>query len=88
MNVLQEVDEFWRYQPVLWGVVFIFLVFLLWAGLSEIDQHVTATGRIVPSGNARTVQHLEGGIVQKILVVEGQQVRAGERLFEVANTMA
>ncbi|MEM9743351.1 MAG: HlyD family type I secretion periplasmic adaptor subunit [Pseudomonadota bacterium] len=82
----QPADEFWRYRPLLWLVVLLFLSFLGWASLSEIDQHVTATGRVVPSGKARTVQHLEGGIVRRIRVTEGQRVRAGDVLYEVANT--
>lgn len=59
---------------------------LLWAGFSEIDQHVRATGRVVPAGNARTVQHLEGGIIMEILVSEGDEVNAGDPLFRIANT--
>ena len=88
MDVFDRMDQFWRYRPLLWLVVGVFLVFLAWAGFSQIDQHVVATGRVVPSGNARTVQHLEGGIVEEILVQEGQHVRTGETLFVVANTMA
>ena len=88
MDVFSRTDELWRYRPMVWVVVGLFLVFLIWASLSQIDQHVRATGRVVPSGNARTVQHLEGGIVEEILVREGQSVKAGETLFLVANTMA
>ncbi len=88
MDVFDRVDHFWRYRPLLWLVVGLFFVFLIWSATSEIDQHVVAVGRVVPSGNARIVQHLEGGIVEEILVEEGQPVRAGETLFLVANTMA
>ncbi|MCP5179234.1 MAG: HlyD family type I secretion periplasmic adaptor subunit [Pseudomonadales bacterium] len=88
MDVFEKTDDFWRYHPLLWTLVALVLVFLAWASFSEIDQHVRAMGRVVPSGNARTVQHLEGGIVEEILVHEGQTVKAGETLFLVANTMA
>lgn len=88
MDVFAKADDYWRYRPLLWVIVAFFLTFLLWAALSKVDQHVVATGRVVPSGNARTVQHLEGGIVEEILVKEGQPVKAGETLFLVANTMA
>ncbi|MEM7098440.1 MAG: HlyD family type I secretion periplasmic adaptor subunit [Pseudomonadota bacterium] len=88
MNALKQIDDFWNYRPLLWGVVLLFVSFFLWAAISQIDQHVVAAGRIVPAGNARTVQHLEGGIVQQILVREGQTVKRGETLFLVANTMA
>ena len=67
-------------------IVLMLLSFLAWAGLSQIDQHVRATGRVVPAGNARTVQHLEGGIVMEILVAEGDEVSAGDPLFQIANT--
>jgi len=60
--------------------------FLAWATFLEIDQHVRAVGRVVPAGNARTVQHLEGGIVMEILVSEGDNVNAGDPLFQIANT--
>lgn len=88
MNPLQDIDEFWHYRPILWAIVGLFLTFLAWASFAEIDQHVRAFGKIVPSGKARTVQHLEGGIVQEILVEEGQQVERGDTLFLVANTAA
>ncbi len=88
MDVFAKVDDYWRYRPVLGVIGALFIVFLIWASVSEVDQHVVANGRVVPSGNARTVQHLEGGIVEEILVKEGQTVKAGETLFLVANTMA
>ena len=87
-NAFEIADDFWNYRPVLIALIALMLVFMLWAGFSKIDQHVTATGRIIPSGNARIVQHLEGGIVETILVKEGQSVKAGETLFLVANTRA
>lgn len=75
----------WNYRPLLYAVVLLILTFLLWSGLSEIDQQVRATGRIVPSGAAKLVQHLEGGIVDKILVNEGQRVQKGDPLFQIRN---
>ncbi|MFK7733462.1 MAG: HlyD family type I secretion periplasmic adaptor subunit [Pseudomonadales bacterium] len=87
-NVFEVADDFWNYRPVLIALACLLLVFFLWSALSEIDQHVTASGRIIPAGNARIVQHLEGGIVETIMVKEGQKVSVGETLFLVANTRA
>lgn len=75
-----------RRHVVTMSVVLLIVSFLIWAAMSEIDQHVRAAGRVVPAGNARTVQHLEGGIVMDILVAEGDEVRAGDPLFQIANT--
>lgn len=75
-----------RRHFVIFLVIVLMLSFGFWAGFSDIDQHVRATGRIVPAGNTRTVQHLEGGIIEQILVEEGETVKAGDALFLIANT--
>ena len=41
---------------------------LLWAGLTKVDVIVRTEGQIIPAGKSQIVQHLEGGIVRKILV--------------------
>ncbi|MBU0480773.1 MAG: HlyD family type I secretion periplasmic adaptor subunit [Proteobacteria bacterium] len=58
---------------------------LLWAGTSKVDVIVRTVGQIIPAGKSQIVQHLEGGIVRKILVREGQVVAAGEPLIELAD---
>lgn len=75
----------WNYRPLLYALALLVTVFFLWSALSEIDQQVRAIGRIVPSGQAKLVQHLEGGIVDKILVREGQRVEKGSPLFQIRN---
>ena len=75
-----------RRHLVILLVIMLLLSFGVWASLSSIDQHVRASGRVVPAGNTRTVQHLEGGIIESILVKEGEKVKAGDPLFLIANT--
>jgi adhesin transport system membrane fusion protein len=58
---------------------------LLWAGITEVDVIVRTEGQIIPAGKAQIVQHLEGGIVRKILVQEGQVVAAGQPLMELSD---
>lgn len=57
----------------------------VWAGVAEVDVIVRTEGQIIPAGKSQIVQHLEGGIVRKILVKEGQVVVAGEPLIELAD---
>lgn len=64
------------------------VVFFVWASLNKIDQQVHAQGTIVPSGQAKEIQHLEGGIVTSILIQEGQKVEEGQPLFRVSNQQA
>lgn len=58
---------------------------LLWAGLTDVDVIVRTEGQIIPAGRSQIVQHLEGGIIRKILVQEGQVVAAGEALMELSD---
>ncbi len=58
---------------------------LLWAGFAKVDIIVRTEGQIIPAGKSQIVQHLEGGIVRKILVQEGQLVVAGQPLMELSD---
>ncbi len=64
------------------------LVALIWAAWTPVDQVVRAEGRIIASARAQIVQHLEGGIVNQILVREGQTVRAGDVLMRLSDVQA
>ena len=57
----------------------------LWAGIAKVDVIVRTVGQIIPAGKSQIVQHLEGGIVRKILVREGQVVEAGQPLMELSD---
>ncbi len=61
---------------------------LFWAGMTNVDVIVRTEGQIIPAGKSQKVQHLEGGIVRKILVQEGQVVVAGEPLMELADVQS
>ncbi|MBV5329229.1 MAG: HlyD family type I secretion periplasmic adaptor subunit [Chlorobium sp.] len=59
-----------------------------WAGFTKIDVIVRTEGRIIPAGKSQIVQHLEGGIVTKILVQEGQVVSTDQPLMELSDIQA
>jgi HlyD family secretion protein len=65
-------------------VIFFFVILLGWAALAPLDAAVPAQGVIAVSGNRQTVQHREGGVVSAIHVREGQRVKAGDILIELA----
>ncbi len=57
--------------------------FVVWASFAKITETTVAPGEVVPTGNVKVVQHLEGGIVGSILVREGQIVEADEVLLSL-----
>jgi adhesin transport system membrane fusion protein len=63
----------------------ILTIFLVWAALFSVDKVTRGPGRVVPSVQNQVVQHLEGGIVKRLLVEEGQRVRKGQVLLQLSN---
>jgi HlyD family type I secretion membrane fusion protein len=53
----------------------------LWIIFIPLTAIVSATAEVVFKGKRQTVQHLEGGIVEKILVKDGDLVQAGQALI-------
>lgn len=59
------------------------LIFFPWAALTPITQVVHASGEVIPEGEVNVVQHLEGGIVSRVAVSDGEEVRQGEVMLEL-----
>jgi HlyD family secretion protein len=55
----------------------------LWAAFIRLDRAVISPGVVVTESSRKVVQHFEGGMVQAILVKDGQTVRAGDVLLRV-----
>jgi membrane fusion protein, adhesin transport system len=73
---------------LLWLILGFFVVFLIWAALTEIDRTVRGMGRVVPSSKIQMISNLEGGIVQEVLVRTGQEVKAGDALVRLDPTLS
>lgn len=65
------------------SICIVLCVLLVWAQFTEIDEVATATGEIVPLEQIIPVQHVDGGIVYKVYVKDGDEVKKGDRLFEL-----
>lgn len=71
-------------NPINYGVkalIVFALIFLFWAVFLPIQSASIAEGVIVLDFNRKTIQHLEGGIIEQILVKEGQVVESGSVLL-------
>ena len=60
-------------------------MFVTWAYFAQIDEIARGDGDIVPSGENQMVQNLEGGIVEEILVKEGEIVEKNQLLIKIDN---
>lgn len=72
----------------LWLLLIGFGGFLLWALLAPLDEGVPATGTVSVESNRKRIDHPNGGIIQKIVVTEGQLVQAGDPLIILNETQS
>lgn len=68
---------------VIWLVMLVFGVFIVWTILGQVDVVVTARGKVIPRGEIKTLQPLNGGLVREILVKEGDFVHKGQALVVI-----
>jgi HlyD family secretion protein len=59
-----------------------------WASLAPLESAAIASGVVESESSRKTIQHLEGGIVSKILVSDGDIVRSGQTLIAMDDTRA
>lgn len=67
--------------PARWGFLVIVPFLLIlggWMAFAPLNSAAISSGEIVLNQGRKTVQHLEGGIVDEILVSEGQEIQKGQ----------
>jgi len=57
-----------------------------WAHFAILDEVKRGEGRVIPSRQMQVVQSLEGGLVERIAVQEGDTVQKGQVLARIDNT--
>jgi len=61
------------------------VLFLVWASFASIDEITRGDGDVIPYGQNQVIQNLEGGIVEEILIKEGQSVKKGQIILKLNN---
>lgn len=77
--------------PVLAGSTALALfvsAFAGWGFLAPLESAAIAPGAVVVDGRRRVLRHLEGGIVERILVRDGDRVRQGQPLIRLNQTQS
>lgn len=69
-------------------ICLLLITFVAWAHITVLDEVTRGQGQVIPSQRVQIIQHLEGGILEKILVQENQIVQKGDVLVQIRNTRA
>ena len=75
-----------RARGLLKVVALALLVMIVWAGFAAVDEITRGEARVVPTSQVQIVQSVDGGVVEALLVKEGQVVEAGQMLLRVDPT--
>ena len=87
-NVNEKVDEEKLIgRKFIYFSIFFILVIII-SNLKIIEVLSLADGKIIPQGRIKFVQHLEGGIVEEILIKEGQKVETSQPLVILSKEKA
>jgi protease secretion system membrane fusion protein len=70
-------------KQIAWFIIIAFGVFLIWAFVAPLDKGVTTQGTVMVSGYDKQLQHPTGGLIQEILVKEGDHVNEGDVLIRI-----
>lgn len=74
---------------IILGCLFISLSiggFIIWSTTTKLSSASIASGTLVVETQRKKIQHLDGGWVKAIHVKEGQKVKSGDLLLELANS--
>ncbi len=72
-------------RTIIWTLIGTTGAAIAWLALAKTDEVVVAPGKLEPIGNVKTVQMPVGGVLEQILVKEGERVRQGQILLRLDN---
>lgn len=73
---------------VLWVTALSILIVIVWAYFAKLDQITRATGAVIASSRSQIIQSQDGGILEELLVKEGDIVEEGDVLARIERTKA
>lgn len=59
---------------------------IIWATIAEVDELTRGEGKVIPSSKIQSIQSLDGGLIEEILVKTGDMVKEGQPLIKIDTT--
>ena len=90
MSVNNEPKPFHLRGPlwVIWILVTGLFALLIWAAIYRIDSVARASGTVIASSRVQVIQSVDGGVLEQLLVREGDTVTAGQELAVLSQDRA
>ena len=81
-DVVLQQSRFWA-RGISWALMGVTGFALAWLALAKTEEIVTAPGKLEPLGVVKDVQMPVGGVVDQVLVKEGDRVKKGQLLLKL-----
>ena len=75
-----------RARVLLRGAAVVLVLLIVWAAFAEVDEVTRGEAKVVPTSQVQIIQSVDGGVVEEIMVREGQVVESGQLLLRVDPT--
>ena len=82
-EILDDLNDLSVSRIRVWLIIILLSLIVTWSIVFHLDVASRSIGEVIPATKTKPIQHLEGGIVNKILVSEGEQVKRGQVLIEL-----
>ncbi len=74
-----------KFRLILWFWIVTIIALITWAYFAKIDEIVRGEGKVIAQSQNKMIQNLEGGIIEEILVKEGDIVKKDQILIRIDN---
>nr|WP_081475742.1 HlyD family type I secretion periplasmic adaptor subunit [Microbulbifer agarilyticus] len=71
---------------IIWIFFLLLIALLAWSYFAKVDEVSKGSGKVIPTSRAQVIQSLEGGILARLNVIEGDIVERGEVLAQLDPT--
>lgn len=91
LQFMEELEAAVRLKPsatsnlMLYSVAALIFFLVAWMMVSQLDEMTHGEGQVVPSSEIQIVQSLEGGVLQELMVAEGESVKKGQVLAKISD---
>jgi len=84
--LIEETSAPYAVRTTLLMISLVVISLIIWAGFTQVDEIAVTDGEVIPSKHVQAIQHLEGGIIAEIKVVEGELVENGQTILILDGT--